>query len=155
MNNKEGQVYLLKIIRVNHNVYFPGYYARGYLPSEYLNNPEYVYDPSKNPNNPNPHNINEENIVKIKSEMKEISAPIKTPDPYKTEHLMGNSAININTATVQEISTQFKIGLNIAAKIASARAEKLFDSIEDLNNRVPLSTGSWEDFKEQIIFDVS
>jgi predicted nucleic acid-binding OB-fold protein len=55
-------------------------------------------------------------------------------------------AININTATEEQLLALRGVGKAIAEKIIKERSERPFESINDLKNRVPLKFGSsqWE-----------
>lgn len=134
------------------NFYHPRVYQPGELPIEIINDSVCV-------------NLESSPVAAFTPapgmfEATEINVSVETPVsaatsyPNTTPALIVKPKVQINKASVDELSQLEKVGSATAMKIVEERGTKPFTSIEDLTARVPLpKNGKWESLKDQLFFD--
>lgn len=134
------------------NFYHPRVYQPGELPTEIINDSVCV-------------NLDSSPIAAFTPapgifEATEINVSVETPVsaattfPNTTPALIVKPKMQVNKASVDELSQLDKVGNATAMKIVEERGTKPFTSIEDLSDRIPLPKGGkWESLKEQLLFD--
>lgn len=119
------------------------FYGRGQynsieqLPKTIRTNPEYISGKEIN------------NTLVLNSEDRKHIGPTKETQTIKpiVSKIVEEPKLNINSATIEEISALRGIGRATAKKIHELREESPFSSKEDLNNRVPLyGSRDWNEY---------
>ena len=181
-----GKVKLTKLTIVKGNTYHIGVYDQEYLPAEILKSPGLVTELDATNINPNHKNAIKKQVVNIgspkdnsqKSSYQTVkpveikldgeNSGIKKPEetssarqrrsgsPHVVREDTSSETVNINTATVDMLSSLDGITVATANKVIEVRQKTPFVDLQDLTKKVPLKgTKKWDKFSLSFEEDTS
>lgn len=155
--DKTKPVYLKKIIPYGSNIFHPREYRPGELPEALLSE-EFV---SQIVESASSQAVGLREVVPMEIT---VTSPNTTPAKYPTDTVIVKpqeiiekkapslTKVNINTASSEEIAKLPVVNSQAATVVLKEREKTLFKDVEDLQNRVPLSKGKWQDLADKISF---
>ena len=81
-----------------------------------------------------------------------VESLIQVDQPQTVEPVVTESTVDINSADAPALIALKHVGESTAGDIIAMREERLFDSISDLNNRVPLRGHDWTTHATRLTF---
>jgi DNA uptake protein ComE-like DNA-binding protein len=141
---------LLQHAVINGNIYHPRIYQAGELPAEllmegYVTQTEpavAAFSPKVGAFEATEIKISVENTTPSTTTFGKLPAPV-TPQ----------LRLQVNQATVEELSNLTGVTVAIAKKIVEERQKSPFKDIADLDARAPLSKAKWETLQDRLLFD--
>lgn len=147
-----SRVYLKRLFFDRGNAYHPGWYEPGYLPAACM--VEGLVTQAGIPASQKPDYRNSLTTQTISIHSPE---PITEKTSYKGEKPLvaptKQQKVNVNKATVDQLSLLPNVGVSTANKIVEARDKEPFKNVDELKKRIELSRGKWEEISDRLLFD--